>query len=182
MSPTILICPGLGNSGPQHWQSLWQARRPMARRLEHADWNTPVLADWCDALEAAVVAAPGPVVLVAHSLACSLVAHWAGSAGAGTSAVLGALLVAPADVESPERTPPEVHTFAPIPRAPLPFPTILVASRNDPYMAFDKAQDLAWCWGADCVDVGEAGHINAAAGYGEWPEGELLLDDLLTRA
>lgn len=185
MPASILILPGLGNSGPDHWQTWLERRHPGARRVEQSDWDQPGRDAWVDALEAAVTAAAGPVVLVAHSLACSLVAHWAGRGPAGHASVdrvAGALLVAPSDVDSEAHTPPEVRCFAPVPLAPLPFRATLVASRNDPYVAFDRARFVAERWGAGFVDAGEQGHINVASGHGPWPEGERMLLDLIAAA
>jgi len=116
-APTLVVVPGLGNSGPQHWQSLWEARHPGARRVEQGDWDRPDLGAWVAALDATVRAAGGPVALAAHSLACALVAHWAVAHDAGP--VRGALLVSPSDVDSPAHTPDEVRCFAPMP-TPLP--------------------------------------------------------------
>lgn len=175
MSAPVLIIPGLGGSGPEHWQSLWQSRLPNATRVEQADWDKPDRAGWIAALDAATAAAKRPPILVAHSLSCALVAWWA---AAHRRAVHGALLVAPPDVDSDAHTPPEAHVFRPMPLARLPFPAIVVASRNDPYVAFGRAQLLAQAWGADLMDAGNAGHINTSAGYGEWPAGEKLVERL----
>jgi predicted alpha/beta hydrolase family esterase len=175
MPPPILIIPGLGGSGPEHWQSLWQARLPDVRRVEQAAWDTPDRAGWIARLDAAIAHAKQPPVLVAHSLSCALVACWA---AAHKRPVHGTLLVAPADVDSNTHTPPEAHVFRPLPMTRLPFPTIVAASRDDPYVAFRRALEMAKAWGAELVDIGDAGHINTSAGYGEWPEGELLLQRL----
>src|SRR5580765_7501371 len=120
--PCVVIVPGLGDSGPQHWQTLWQAAYPRHVRVVQRDWDRPRLDDWLAALDDAVRAAAAPVVIAAHSLACVLVAHWAARARAtgdaragGLAAVRCALLVAPADVDSPAHTPPETRGFAPIP-------------------------------------------------------------------
>ena len=172
MPPPVLIIPGLGGSGPQHWQSLWQARLPDARRVEQADWDKPDRAGWIAQLDAAIAQAKAPPILVAHSLSCALVACWA---AAHKRPVHSALQVAPADVDSDAHTPPEAHVFRPMPMTPLPFPAIVAASRNDPFVAFRRALDVARSWGAELVDIGEAGHVNSSAGYGEWPVGERLL-------
>jgi predicted alpha/beta hydrolase family esterase len=108
------------------------------------------------------------------------VAHWARTGS--VSKVAAALLVAPPDVESAEHAPPEVHGFAPVPRDPLPFRTVVLASRDDPYCASDRACGFAAGWEADFVDVGGKGHINTATGYGPWPEGERLVLELLKDA
>lgn len=64
--------------------------------------------------------------------------------------------------------------------APLPFPATVIASRTDHYMRFARAP-LAAAWGAGLVDYGDAGHINAAAGFGPWPDGPRLLAALQAR-
>src|SRR6266496_688951 len=88
--PAVLVLPGLHGSGPRHWQSIWERRHRELQRVEQASWSEPRLGDWAATLERAVRAAPAPVILVAHSLACALVAHWA-LAGA-TERVAAALL------------------------------------------------------------------------------------------
>jgi predicted alpha/beta hydrolase family esterase len=167
-----LIIPGLGGSGPDHWQSRWQPRLADARRVEQADRDRPERGGWIARLDEAVAEAKQPPILVAHSLSCALVACWAAM---HKRPVHSALLVAPADIESDTHTPPEAHVFRPLPMQRLPFPTILVASRDDPYVAFERATAMARAWGAELVDTGNAGHINTSAGYGEWPDGERLL-------
>jgi hypothetical protein len=175
MPAPVLIIPGLGGSGPEHWQSLWQGRLPNARRVEQADWDKPDRAGWIAQLDAAVAHATQPPILVAHSLSCALVACWAAT---HARPIGSALLVAPADIESDAHTPPEAHVFRPLPMQRLPFPAIVVASRDDPYVAFRRALDMAKAWGAELVDIGDAGHINTSAGYGVWLEGERLLQRL----
>jgi predicted alpha/beta hydrolase family esterase/diadenosine tetraphosphate (Ap4A) HIT family hydrolase len=176
----VLILPGLGSSGPQHWQSLWQRLDPSYQRVEQADWQTPSCADWCERLQAALDTDPQATILVAHSLACSLVAHWASRTP--TSCVSAALLVAPADVECPRHTPDCVRNFAPLPRERLPFPSILVASQNDPYADFARCRELAGLWGARFVDAGMQGHLNADSNLGTWAEGRALLKELAQSA
>lgn len=166
-----LILPGLGNSGPAHWQSLWQAELG-CERLELPDWDAPRLSRWLYLAIEAIEQRPG-VVLIAHSLGCILVAHVA--AARPDLDIGGALLVAPADVDSRRHTPDRLADFAPLPRVALPFPAVLVASRNDPHMDFAVAENLAADWGARLIDAGEVGHINVASGHGDWPEGRGLL-------
>jgi predicted alpha/beta hydrolase family esterase len=177
----ILILPGLGGSGPAHWQTLWETRDARCARVEQRDFDNPRRDEWVETLNERIVTSPEPVVLVAHSLACALVAHWAERHARGPSGgvVAAALLVAPADVDAPERTPPETRGFAPLPTARLPFPATVVASHDDPFVAFERARELATCWGARFVDAGCAGHINAASGLGDWTEGWRHLEDLL---
>jgi predicted alpha/beta hydrolase family esterase len=169
---SVLILPGLGGSGAGHWQSLWESAYGY-RRVEQADWDHPKRTEWIETLERAVARAEGPVVLVAHSLACSLVAHFAQRPAAKN--VRGALLVSPADVETPRCTPDETRCFSPIPLAPLPFPAHVVASSDDPYVDRERAEHFARQWHADFTCVGSAGHINANSNLGAWPEGHELL-------
>ncbi|HLK91726.1 MAG TPA: alpha/beta fold hydrolase [Polyangia bacterium] len=173
-----MIVPGLGGSGPAHWQTRWEALYPAHVRVEQRDWDHPRRAEWLAALASAV--AGGPVVLVAHSLGCALVAHAA--AEPWSAAVAAALLVAPADVDSPAHTPPETRDFAPLPLAPLPFPATVVASQDDPYVTLARARSLARAWGAALVDAGPRGHLNADSGLGDWPEGRRHLEALVARA
>ena len=174
---TILIVPGLGGSGPAHWQTRWQARDVRCVRVEQRDWDAPRCDEWCDNLERAVTRAPGEVVLVAHSLGVVVVAHWASSGS--VDKVKGALLVAPPDVESTDRVPALLEHFAPIPREQLPFRSIVLGSRDDPYACIDCPRQLAEAWGASFVDLGELGHINAESGIGDWEQGWQILQGLL---
>lgn len=171
----VLIVPGWTGSGPDHWQTLWERAHPDYLRVEMPDWDRPRLEDWIATLDAAVDQGP-PAILVAHSLGCVAVAHWAGRAEGGR--VRAALLVSPPDVERDE-TPPEIAGFAPIPRERLPFPAVVVASRTDPWIGVERARGLAAAWGARFVDAGDAGHLNTDAGYGPWPLGEALLAELI---
>jgi len=168
---TVLLVPGLGNSGPQHWQTFW-AQRYHYPRVEQADWQHPVGPTWVQALDDAIGQVAGPVLLVAHSLGCATVAHWAQQFGA--SAVVGALLVAPADVDRPD-FPAEVTGFAPMPLQALPFPSIVVASTTDEFVSLPQAMTFAAAWGSELVNVGAQGHLNAASALGDWPAGHHLL-------
>jgi uncharacterized protein len=173
----ILVVPGLGGSGPEHWQTCLERSLPGAARVEQDDWDRPHREKWVARLVGAVAQAPG-AVLVAHSLGCILVAQ---AALAYPDLPIGAaLMVAPADVDSAGHTPDHLRGFAPIPRAPLPFHAVLVASTNDPYMRFARARELAEAWEAEFVDAGPIGHINVAAGFGSWPAGEAIAHRLMT--
>lgn len=176
LTAPVLILPGLGNSGPEHWQSRWEALHPEFQRVEQQDWATPVYADWRDALEAAVAAAPQPPILVAHSLACLLVARWVQESDLPVQA---ALLVAPPDLENPQ-CPVGPQGFGPLPSQPLPFSSILVASRDDPYGDIIFAASCAALWGSRFVDAGYRGHINGDSNLGDWPWGQELLQQLDT--
>lgn len=169
-----LILPGWANSGPTHWQSHWERALPEASRVEMADWLEPRLGDWVATLDLAIRCADEPPVLIAHSLGCIAIAHWASILSAP---VQGALLVAPADVERSE-CPDHLRDFAPVPRNALPFPSRVIASDDDPYASLAWSQTIAAAWGSDFVLLSGAGHINAASGFGPWPEGRAHLEGL----
>ena len=178
----VLILPGLGDSGPDHWQSAWERRDPACRRVRQDDWDAPRCADWVARLDAAVAAAPTPVVLAGHSTACALVAHWAAGAAAGRRAMVrGALLVAPSD-PTHAHFPAGPTGFAPVPLARLPFASIVVASSDDHYIAVAQARAYADAWASRWVLLAGAGHINVASGFGPWPDGYALLGSLRTTA
>jgi predicted alpha/beta hydrolase family esterase len=178
-APLVLVIPGLGGSGPEHWQTHWEARYPRHVRVNQRDWDAPDRQAWLAALRDALAAATEPAVLVAHSLGCALVAHAASCPF--VARIAAALLVAPADVDSPDCTPPETRGFAPMPLGPLPFPATVVASEDDPYVSLARARAFAAAWGALFVDAGARGHLNAASGLGDWPEGRRLFAALLAR-
>ena len=173
----MLILPGLYNSGPGHWQTLWEAAHPTYRRVLQDQWVAPHCDDWVRNLDAAVVEAGQDVVLVAHSSACALVGHWWIR---HRKPIGGALLVGPSDTES-TAYPSGPKGFAPMPLCRLPFPTTVVASMNDPAVPFERAQLFATSWGSEFINAGAAGHIDARSGYGPWPTGHLLLDELIRR-
>lgn len=170
-----LIVPGLDGSGPGHWQRIWAEGDPRAELVEQEHWDAPVLSEWLHRLEARILEAPN-AILVAHSLGSVLVAQLAHRPAA--SHVAGALLVAPADLPRLARRRPDLADFVPGHRERLPFPTILVASRNDPFMSFREAEAHARDWGSALVDLGHAGHVNPESGYGAWPEAQVLAEGL----
>ena len=178
-SPICLTVPGLGCSGLGHWQTIWEAERDDCARIDLGCWDAPLRSAWVSRIEQAVTAARAPVVLVAHSLGCHAVAWWARWAGEDASeSVRGALLVAPPDIDRPgiDR---RLAGFAPAPSAPLPFPSILVASSNDPYATIERSAGMAAGWRSSFVDAGKLGHINANSGLGAWREGQALLARLI---
>ncbi|TXN21464.1 alpha/beta hydrolase [Methylobacterium sp. WL9] len=149
----ILILPGYAGSGEEHWQARWAGRLRTGWVVAQADWHQPDPEDWRARIVAAVEAAtrfPAGVVR-------------------------GAMLVAFPDIETCQNLPASVCSFAPVPRDPLPFPALLVASRTDPHCSYERAEEFGAAWGASVVDAGEAGHINIASGHGPWPEGLMRL-------
>ena len=169
----ILIVPGLGGSGEDHWQGRWAGRLATGRLVEQDDWHAPSPEAWCGRVAEAVAAAGRPAILIAHSLGTLACVGAVPLFSPGH--VRGALLVAVPDVEQAPNLPDAVRAFAPVPRDPLPFPSLVVASRTDPYCAYDRADAFARAWGAVTVDAGESGHINVASGHGPWPEGLMRL-------
>ena len=173
----ILIAPGLGNSGPGHWQRRWAARMANARVVEQEDWDRPVVADWVARLHREILLATRPVVLVGHSLAVAAIVLTAQRLA--DTKVRGAFLVSPPDFDS-DALPPLIRPFKP-PTDPLPFPSMVVASSTDPLVSLERARGFAADWGGDFVPAGDAGHINVASGHGPWPEGLLMFAELMKR-
>lgn len=173
----VLLLPGWQNSGPEHWQSLWELRHGYLRVDQH-NWMQPLRGDWVARLEEVVLAQPADahITLVAHSLGCHLTAAWAAHSQ-HTARVHAALLVAPPDV-SATSFPPQLHRWAQPVLSPLPFRSRLVASADDPYCSFDAAAALARHWGSDLTDIGARGHVNSESGLGDWPEGHAMLQAL----
>jgi uncharacterized protein len=178
---SVLVIPGWQNSGPRHWQTIWEQQSPIFLRVQQKDWEFPHREWWVQRISEEVRQAPAPIVFAAHSLGCVAVAHWCQSDPEGVHKVKGALMVAPTDVDSKE-APRQTKDFAPIPRRLLPFPSIVVASSNDPFLTVDRARSLAHEWGSRLVEVGAAGHVNADSGLGDWPEGKRLLRHLIEGA
>lgn len=174
-APRVLLLPGWQDSGPEHWQSHW-ARLHGYERVQQADWHWPRRGDWMARLDEVLLDDNRPALLVAHSLGCQLVAAWAAHSR-HTGRVRGTLLVAPPDTER-EDTPPQLHGWAPMERAALPFPAIALLSRDDPFADFHRMAAVAEGWGARLVDAGARGHLNAESGLGDWPEGHAFLRTL----
>lgn len=178
-APQIIIVPGLGGSGEGHWQTLWK-HKCGAARVRQDDPDAPTPQSWSARLQQVIEATPGDLILVGHSCGVLNIVHWAQLYG-GHPRVRGAMLVAPTDAGQPDmpQLAPAVCVMAPVPLQPLPFPALVVASENDPYSRLERAEAFAAAWGAELVTAGEAGHINIASGHGEWPEGEVLLSEVL---
>lgn len=172
----VLVLPGWEGSGPRHWQTLWEQRHGY-RRVEQHDWKRPLRGDWIARLEDVVLSCDEPAVLVAHSLGCILAAAWAAHSR-NTHRVKAALLVAAPDVERADIR-EQLPSWPPIELGALPFASVLLASRDDPYCEPERAQLFAHAWRAQFMDYGPCGHINADSGLASWPEGHVLLQDLM---
>lgn len=164
----VLIVPGLRNSGPDHWQSWLENVLPDTRRVVQNNWEQPCLSDWAARVREEIDAQGEPVWVVAHSFGC-LAAVTAGLVRG--ERIRGALLVAPAD-------PDRFSEPAALLEERLAFPSVVVASENDPWVATNVARHWARHWGSDFVNVGAAGHINVDSGHGPWPEVLQLLERL----
>ncbi|MCC6468502.1 MAG: alpha/beta hydrolase [Alphaproteobacteria bacterium] len=166
----VLVLPGWQGAGPDHWQTHWQRAFANFRRVEQADWDRPVYAAWAARLSEEVARCARPALLIAHSLGTSLIMRW--SQEGETRKVAGAFMVAPSDRDRFDGAPDApVQGFAPMLLKPIPFPSMVLASRNDDRVAFDRAQLFARAWGSRLVDVGERGHIGSVANLGLWPQG-----------
>ncbi len=172
----VWLLPGWQNSDADHWQSRWEQRHGY-RRLEQNDWDRPLRGDWSARLQETVLDAPRPVVLVAHSLGCILVAWWAAHSPLAALKVRGALLVAPGDTEQPQLR-EQLPGWSPVMMQRLPFASIVVGSDNDIYCSAQRVQAMADAWGARFVDAGPSGHLNTASGLGDWDSGHALLASL----
>lgn len=169
----LLTIPGYTGSGPRHWQSLWERADSSIIRVEQEDWDNPDVETWSASIAAAVRKEGRPVVLVAHSCGSTAVAHWAGRTA---TKIAGAFLVAPPDTDRSDLDDP-IKRFA-LPRLErLPFPTLVVASEDDPYCTVERARHLAAAWDARLISAGKAGHTNTASGHGPWPDGKRFLED-----
>jgi predicted alpha/beta hydrolase family esterase len=181
-TPTILMVPGLRDHVEAHWQTILQKKIPGARSVPPLENDKLCRDARVAALDKAISEINGPIVLVAHSAGVMITVHWAQKYN---RPIQGALLVAPADLESPmpegypTPTMLDDHHWLPIPRMPLPFPSLVAASTNDPLAKFSRVEQMAAAWGSDLVNVGALGHINPASGFGEWPQAEELVRAVL---
>jgi predicted alpha/beta hydrolase family esterase len=181
LEPTVLIVPGLRDPIERHWQTLLARKLPRVREVPPMGREDLDCARRVAALDREAAAIEGPIVIVAHSGGVITVAHWALR---NMRQVRGALLAVPPDFEKPmPEGYPTMHAldaagWLPVPQAPLPFPSIVAASRNDPLCRFNRACEMSLNWHSRFVDLGEVGHLNPASGFGEWPQAEELVREL----
>lgn len=168
---TTLIIPGLNSSGAAHWQTWFESQIPDAIRVIQPDWKRANLAEWSSRVRRDISRRAGPILIAAHSFGALAAVQ---AAEDYRERIVGALLVAPAD--------PEKFGIADLlPDRPLGFPATIVASSNDPWLSIERALGLATRWGANFVDLGDAGHINTESGFGPWPLGLALLEQFESR-
>lgn len=167
-----LTVPGYGNSGQAHWQTYFENSLPGCIRIEQKNWDEPVMADWVNTINDSVLQYdPETVVLISHSMGGIAIAHWANQYN---QKIKGAMIVAPPDLENPFQQLP-IKNFTPIPAIKLPFPSVIVASRNDNWATKERTKLFAQNWGSSLIFIGDAGHINADSGYTNWDEGLEIL-------
>lgn len=170
-----LLVPGLGNSGPEHWQTYFENSGDNFYRIEQLEWDAPTCEEWITTIDKKVLEFDlSTVVLIGHSLGCSTIAHWATK---HKRQIKGAMLVAPSDLEAPQYTFP-ARGFAPIPLEKINFKTIVVASSDDIWVSLGRAKFFADNWGSEFINIGNAGHINAISGHTKWEEGMEILKTL----
>lgn len=174
LTPQLLTLPGIYNSDAGHWQTRWEAIFPNALRVQQSDWDHPVCSEWVATAEEIIQQQTQPVILVAHSMGCLTVAHWAAQT---KRPIKGALLVS---IPDPQGTnfPKGVQGYEQTPMQALPFKSIVVCSTNDPYGSATYMQRCADAWGSEFVVIGDYGHINASSGLGDWEQGQALLAKL----
>ncbi len=178
--PRLVLVPGGGGSGPEHWHHAWAADDDRCEWVDQRNWDGGSRDDWVGALDRQIRTSTRPAVLVAHSLGTIVVAHWAAT---HTGPVVAALLVAPADIEDAWVTAGSVYEpFVPIPMTPLTFPSVVVASTDDPFLALDRGEQLAQAWGSEIEVVGPHLHLGSDARLGAWSAGRAILDRLISRA
>lgn len=175
ITPQFLTIPGIYNSDAGHWQTRWEALFPNATRVQQRDWDHPVCSEWVATLEQAVQQQTQPVILIAHSLGCLTLAHWAAQT---QQTIQGALLVSVPDPQG-VNFPKDAKGYEHTPLQTLPFKSIVVCSTNDPYGSEVHMQHCAKAWGSEFVTIGDYGHINASSGLGDWQQGQVLLAKLV---
>lgn len=169
------IIPGLGNSGEEHWQTHFENSDKNFQRINQLEWDAPNCNEWMKNIDEVVSKYdPSTVILIGHSLGCITIANWAKQYGRKIKA---ALLVAPSDIESPAYSFTS-SGFTPIPLDKINFKTIVVTSSDDPWVSSSRAKYFAESWGSKLINIGNAGHINTASGYGNWQEGLNILKTL----
>ncbi len=180
---TILIVPGLRDHVEEHWQTLLAARLTKVKTVAPLEQDKLSLEARVNAIQKAIEEIDGPIIVVAHSEGTVMMAHWAERFG--SSQVQGVLFAVPPDLEKPMHAPHpsleqiRAHGWLPVPRRPLPFHSIVCASSNDPLADIDVVIEMARDWNSELVLLGRVGHLNPASGYGNWPQADSLVQQLI---
>jgi predicted alpha/beta hydrolase family esterase len=175
MFSTVFVA-GYGNSTEGHWQNSWCKITKNSYWVEQDDWNNPNCVGWIESLNALVQSIDGPILLVSHSLGGSTIIEWSKKYSAN---IIGAFMVAVPDVQC-EHFPKEISGYQLPPLEKLPFPSMVLASTNDPYSTLDRSKYFVGIWGSDLTIVGDLKHVNADSNIGEWPYGLNLLNKFIT--
>lgn len=173
---TVFVA-GYQNSLDGHWQEVWHSETKNSYWVEQTNWNYPNCSDWVETLNTLIQSLQGPIVLITHSLGGSTVAEWCKKHPESTSNVLGAFMVAVPDVLRSD-FPQQISGYESPPSQKLPFPSIALASTNDPYSNFDRAEMFAQQWGSELINLGDLEHISNR-NLVDWPQGKVLLQDFL---
>ncbi|MDQ7980176.1 alpha/beta hydrolase [Paraburkholderia sp. SARCC-3016] len=171
--PRLVTVPGLHGSEGAHWQTWLERQFARSMRVEQADWDAPNLEQWAQSVNDLLACQRGPFILAAHSFGCLAAAHALQQRAqrARSADVVGVLFVAPAS--------PRKFEFAGAFEATrIAVPSILIGSETDPWMPLAEARELSQRFGSAFVNLGRAGHINAAAGFGPWPRAKYFVDTL----
>lgn len=180
MAHKVLIIPGLGGSGSDHWQTRWEDERLDCQRVEQADWHNPNPLGWICTIDAAIKQADCPIIIVAHSLGCLAVSAWAALSRIDPAKPIAAMFVAPCDPCQIGAN-PAITRFGLVSQQRLPITSVLVASANDPYATLGRSGSFATIWGSRLIEAGELGHINAQSNLGAWAWGQNILDGLIAK-
>jgi uncharacterized protein len=180
MTHKVLIIPGLGGSGPDHWQTRWEDERIDCQRVEQADWHNPDPLGWICTIDAVINRSDCPTIIVAHSLGCLAVSAWAALSRIDPKKPIAAMLVAPCD-PCQMGAHPAIARFGEVSQRRLPIVSVLVASANDPYATFTRSGVFASQWGSQLIEAGELGHINAQSNLGAWRWGQNILETLIAK-
>jgi uncharacterized protein len=163
-----LTIPGYGGSSSEHWQSYFEKKLSNCKRIEQKDWEKPICDDWINQIDKEVLHfKESNVILIAHSLGGIALVHWANKF---RRLIKGAMIVAPADIENPYQD-LSLESFIPIPQNTLSFPSVLIASSNDPWATIERSKFFSDCWGSTFINIGNAGHINVDSGHYQWDQG-----------
>ncbi|WP_084659895.1 RBBP9/YdeN family alpha/beta hydrolase [Vibrio sonorensis] len=173
---TIILSPGYTNAGPEHWMTFIERKYQNIVRVEQKDWECPKREEWIAGLEHCISSIEGDIVLVGHSCGANVIAQWAEKHD--SSRVKAALLVAPADIDA-EKAISEIQVQRPMATQKLPFKSLIVCSDNDEHMSLSRSKETAEQWGSDIVVKKGASHFHTDAGYGDWPEGEAMIESLI---
>jgi predicted alpha/beta hydrolase family esterase len=174
MFNTVFV-PGYGNSINGHWQEIWYKEFKDSYWVEQNDWGKPNCVDWVETLNSLIQSIVGPILLVTHSLGGSTVVEWSKK---HTANILGVFMVAVPDVQS-INVPDAISGYQTPPLEKLPFPSLVLASTDDPYSGLDRIKYFAKTWGSELISIGDLGHVNTDSNLGEWSEGKNLLNKFI---